>query len=265
MQEFGVVGYPLVHSLSPYLFNRLFRLRGWQAVYRRFELKSLAALPQLVSCRLLKGLNITIPHKHAFFPFCDVVHWTAQVCGAVNVVRIERGRTVALLFGANTDLLAFMEVLREVEQEVSGRKALVLGSGGVSTAVQYALRAQGWEVQVVSRSPERGDLTYEALDESICGEVALVVNCTPLGMYPHLDGVPPLPYHCFGRGQVAIDLVYNPPDTLFLKKCRRQGCKVVSGVRLFVLQAWYSLRWWMGDAFLSVPSDSDSFVSHQTL
>lgn len=254
MQEFGVVGYPLVHSLSPYLFNRLFKKMGWQAVYHGFELKSLTVLPQLFAQRRLAGLNVTIPHKRAFLPFCDGLHWTAQVCDAVNAVRVEHHLGCVFLYGANTDLLAFVEVLREVEQEVNDRRALVLGSGGVSGAVQYALRVRGWEVLVVSRSSERGDLTYDELDEDVCGGVALVVNCTPLGMYPGVDSAPPLPYRCLGKGQVAVDLVYNPPDTLFLKRCREQGCRVVSGVRLFVLQAWYSLRWWLGDPLVEAVS-----------
>ncbi len=248
MAHYGLIGSALGHSRSPELFQAIFRREGiTSGRYGLYELQDITHLPALLgNAPQLAGLNVTIPFKQAIIPMLHSLAPEATAVGAVNTVRIRDGH----LSGYNTDIDGFramlaphLELLRSQAGTIRTR-ALVLGSGGASRAVAYVLREQGVLFRVVSRSRERGDLTWDLLDRTIMGVCKLVINTTPLGMWPKVDEAPPLPYHAIGREHHLLDLVYNPEETLFMQRGRMAGAVVENGSVMLREQAEAAWRIW---------------------
>lgn len=241
MTRYGLIGKPLSHSLSQQYFTEKFRREGLEGHrYDLFELDRVEDLRPLVAATPgLRGLNVTIPFKQAVMPLLDAIDPLAAAVGAVNAIRIADGR----LTGHNTDAEGFRSTLLPLLQ---GRKprALVLGSGGASRAVAFVLKEQGIRFRVVSRSRERGDLTYDLLEPIVVEVCTLIINATPLGMHPGTGASPPLPYEAIGPRHVLIDLVYNPPETAFLRQGRQRGATVANGLAMLHAQAEASWRIW---------------------
>lgn len=241
MKLYGIIGRPLAHSASPALFKDRFAREGLaDHRYERFELEHVEELPALIaSAPDLAGLNVTIPFKRSVIPLLDELDPTAAAVGAVNTILIRRGRTV----GHNTDVAGFRTQLepllpRLVRPGSDLRpRALVLGSGGASRAVAYVLRELGIRFRVVSRSRERGDLTWDLVDRTVIGVCPLIINTTPLGMAPFHQEAPPLPYEAIGARHVLIDLIYEPVETLFLAEGRKRGAWVENGMGMLKAQA----------------------------
>jgi shikimate dehydrogenase len=251
MRLFGLIGYPLSHSFSRKYFTEKFGKEAiTDASYELFELPDLKALPALLKQNPeLRGLNVTIPHKLNVIPYLDRLDDAAARIGAVNVVKVHPdGRTT----GFNSDYFGFQNSLTDWYRQLHGdgglpklktQKALILGSGGASKAVQTALSDMAIPYQIVSRQAESG-LGYEQLTEQLVAEHQLIINTTPLGMSPHTDSFPPLPYHWLGSGHHLYDLVYNPTETRFMNFGKAQGARVLGGLPMLYAQAEKSWEIW---------------------
>ncbi|HRH39722.1 MAG TPA: shikimate dehydrogenase, partial [Flavobacteriales bacterium] len=208
--------------------------------YDAFPLEDIGQLPQLIADTPgLRGLNVTIPHKQRVMPLLHRVDPLAAAVGAVNTILIDNGE----LIGYNTDVEGFRQTLLPL---ITGPKprALVLGTGGASRAVAYVLKEQGIKFRVVSRDRSRGDMTYDLLEPIMVDVCKLIINTTPVGMHPHVEAAPPLPYSAIGEDHVLIDLVYNPEHTQFLNEGEMRGATIANGMRMLEAQAEASWRIW---------------------
>ena len=241
MEQYGLIGYPLGHSFSRRFFNgEFFPEHGIEAEYLNFEIPEAEGLLEVVRTHpLLRGLNCTIPHKQAVIPLLDEISPEAREIGAVNVIRIRDGR----LKGFNSDIIGFMDSLRPLLQPHHHR-ALVLGSGGASKAVWAGLRRLGLEPTQVSRKAGEGVLSYEMLSPEVMADHTVVVNCSPVGMFPRVDECPAIPYELLSERHLLYDLVYNPLDTLFMQRGRECGATVKNGLEMLRLQALASWKFW---------------------
>lgn len=242
MKAYGLIGYPLTHSFSEQYFARKFSREGITGCsYKLFELSAIGQLPGLLVSRPdLKGLNVTIPYKEAVIPFLDELDEETARIGAVNVIRIENGRTK----GYNSDYQGFKKSLENFLGSTKNVQALVLGTGGASKAVKAALRHLHIPYQVVSRQAGEGVITYADISPELLGAYSLIINTTPLGTYPKTDTFPELPYQALGPDHFLFDLVYNPAETVFLRKGREAGTKTQNGYEMLVLQAEAAWQIW---------------------
>lgn len=244
-KEYGLIGYPLGHSFSERYFSRKFDQENIDASYRLFPLIEISMFPGLIKeIENLKGLNVTIPYKESVIRFLNEVSTEAKEIGAVNVIKITTDKNCnPVLTGYNSDFVGFRESLKTfLDKRIE--KALVLGTGGASKAVAHALKQLRIEVSFVSRNPNKDMYGYEELNESIISQHLLIVNTTPLGMYPHNDNCPDIPYHLLSDKHFCYDLIYNPEETEFMKRSKMQGAKVKNGLEMLHLQAEEAWKIW---------------------
>lgn len=245
MRLFGLIGYPLEHSFSPMYFQQKFENQLITDVdYQLFPLENIHELPRLIANeRNLTGFNVTIPYKETIIPFLDYVDETAQAIGAVNTVKLERVGEKVRLLGYNTDYQGFLCGFQELRfsQPVT---ALILGTGGASKAVAYALRKEGADFKFVSRKPKTGCLCYGDLDKAVMCATNLIVNASPVGMSPREDMCPDIPYEWLNEQHSLYDLVYNPLETKFLQNGKKKGARVINGLPMLYGQAEASWRIW---------------------
>lgn len=240
---YGLIGDRLGHSFSADYFNHKFGIEHINAEYCLFPLEKIEDIVDLFrEYPNIHGLNVTIPYKESVMRFVNDVSEEASEIGAVNVLRIEHGTDgKPRIFGYNTDVIGFQTSLMPMLSplSLSQLKALVLGTGGASKAVTYVLRKCGIGYRCVSRNPRLGtdDLAYSQLTPAIVEECKLIVNCTPLGMWPNVDAAPDIPYEGITPEHRGFDLVYNPKETLFMKKMKEQGAKVKNGLEMLHIQA----------------------------
>lgn len=245
---YGLIGYPLTHSFSKKYFTEKFAREGIeQSRYELFPLSSINELPQLLLNQPnLRGLNVTIPYKQSVILYLHEIAEEARAIGAVNVVKIEDGK----LKGFNSDAYGFekslIDLLAQKSSESTDLQALILGTGGASKAVCYVLDKMNIPHRYVSRNKMKEDFTYEEITATVLGDYRLVINCTPLGTYPNEDTFPPLPYHAVTERHFFYDLVYNPAETLFLKKGKVNGASTLNGLPMLHLQAERSWEIWEG-------------------
>ncbi len=238
---YGLIGYPLGHSFSKQFFTDKFAAEGIAAEYRNFEIPEARMLLDVVrNTPNLKGLNCTIPHKQAILPLLDELSPEAKQIGAVNVIKIMAdGR----LKGYNSDIIGFTDSIRPLLQP-HHRHALILGTGGASLAIKAGLEQLGLTSTYVSRTKREDGLTYEELTAEVVREYQVIVNCSPVGMYPHTNEVPALPYQALTSQHLLYDLVYNPLQTAFMKNGAAQGAIVKNGLEMLHLQALASWNFW---------------------
>lgn len=238
MRLFGLIGFPLSHSFSKGFFTEKFSAENISGcAYENFPIADISAFPALwAEHPELEGLNVTIPYKQAVIPYLDDLSDAARAMGAVNCVRREGKR----LTGHNTDVLGFGRSLQPL-LKAHHTQALVLGTGGAAQAVKYALKNLNIRFSEISRN---GPITYDAITPEMMASHQLIVNTTPLGMYPNVDAAPPLPYAFAGPNHLFYDLVYNPPETLFMKRGAERGAVVKNGYEMLVLQAEASWEIW---------------------
>ena len=238
MRSFGLIGRTLGHSFSQRYFTEKFRREGIDAQYRNYEMPDVSGVrPLIESVPDLCGLNVTIPYKRDVIPLLSSLSHEAHDIGAVNVVRIRDMR------GFNTDVVGFRESLRPLLQPHHTR-ALVLGTGGASAAVKHGLHQLGIATQSVSRTPTVDTITYTDLDAEMMKRHTVIVNCTPLGTYPDTHACPDIPYHMLTPRHLLFDLVYNPSETLFLRRGREQGATITNGYQMLILQAEAAWKIW---------------------
>lgn len=245
MKEFGLIGKKLGHSFSKNYFSEKFDKENiTDSNYELYELSSADELPNLIERfkGKLKGLNVTIPYKEDVLPFLSDIDPAAKAIGAVNVLKISSQGKVK---GYNSDYYGFKTSLEKfLDSELNNLKALILGTGGASKAVKQALIDLGIDYKYVSRSGGDNQLSYEDLNSDVIRDHKLIINSTPLGMYPNIDSCPDLPYQDIREGHYLYDLVYNPEETLFMKKGRENGAKAIHGLEMLVLQAEKSWEIW---------------------
>lgn len=245
-REFGIIGYPLAQSASPAFFNKKFSDENINAQYIPFEIESIEELQRVLEEHpLLCGFNVTIPYKVDVMKYLESISDEAEAISAVNVVKITRDTTgKALLRGYNSDVIGFT---RSIEPLVKGRhkKALILGTGGVSKAVAYSLKSLGIEYLFISRRATKNSIKYEEISDEIIQSHTLIINCTPLGMVGHgIDQCPDIPYEKLSSNHLLYDVVYNPENTMFLQKGAAQGAETKSGYEMWYLQALASWEIW---------------------
>lgn len=246
MDKYGLIGYPLGHSFSISYFNEKFENEGINAVYENFEIADITNLREILdSYPNLKGLNVTIPYKEQVIRYLDSISPAAKAIGAVNVIRITHKGKKVLLKGFNSDVIGFTRSI-EPMLEPAHKKALILGTGGASKAINYGLRSLGIETKFVSRSKKKDMLTYQELTPTHMQEYKVIVNCTPLGMYPKFEECPMLPYEAMDDKTLLYDLIYNPDETMFMQQGRKYGATVKNGLEMLLLQAFASWDFWNG-------------------
>ncbi len=250
MHIYGLIGSTLKHSWSREYFIRKFAAAGIHADYKLFELAHVGDLPALVSSeKQLCGLNVTIPYKQSVIPFLSGISPEAETIGAVNTIRIERQGGNISMTGFNTDAPAFSAELGRFAYG-EDKSALVLGAGGAAMAVAHVLKNEGWKFSMVSRSGKLpGALTYDKLTPDLMASVKLIVNATPLGMYPDVDAMPPLPWDYITHNHLLFDLVYNPEETRFMQMGMAKGAMVNNGLGMLKRQAELAWDIWTKDQF----------------
>ncbi|MDR2936465.1 MAG: shikimate dehydrogenase [Rikenellaceae bacterium] len=245
MRRFGLIGNPVGHSFSRGYFSKKFSEEGIaDAVYENFQLETIDELPGLLGRHPdLAGLNVTIPYKQQVLRYLDQIDPEAEAIGAVNCIRIERRSEKPFLTGCNADAHGFEASLLSLTRGTRP-DALVLGTGGASRAVDFILSKHGIRYRPVSRTASSGTIAYEELTPDVIRMHRLIINTTPLGMYPKMDTFPELPYDAIGPEHLLIDLVYNPPQTEFLRRGRLRGATAMGGYAMLVVQAERSWAVW---------------------
>lgn len=243
MARFGLIGHPLEHSFSQRFFTEFFDKEGINHRYDNYDIEDVHQFTSLFEGNHgLKGLNVTSPYKEAIIPYLDGYDTIVDEIKSTNtLLRLQDGRII----GFNTDVIGFATTLQQhLASTPIPSSALILGTGGASEAVQYVLRHQGIPYLLVSRDPQRGDLTYSTLSPEDIGNHLLIINCTLLGTYPKIHLAPALPYEAISADHLLIDLVYNPEETLFMRKGREKGARTVNGLTMLHEQAKASWRIW---------------------
>ncbi len=244
MRLFGLIGYPLTHSFSKKYFTEKFEREGLKDCrYENFQIASIEELRSILSQPGLEGLNVTIPYKEKVISFLDQSSDAVKKIKACNCIKIKNGK----LLGYNTDIAGFEKSLKKNWNPFLHSHALILGTGGAAKAVKYVLDKFDVKYRKVSRKPSADSYSYEQLTRSIISKYKLIINTTPLGMYPNVVEAPPIPYEFLTPEHFLFDLIYNPEETLFLKKGRERGAFVQNGYDMLVLQAEENWRIWNTD------------------
>ncbi|MBE6309493.1 MAG: shikimate dehydrogenase [Bacteroidales bacterium] len=241
---YGLLGYPLGHSFSRNYFNNKFEAENIDAEYINFEIPDINMLMEVISEYYnLNGLNVTIPYKEQVIPFLDELDEDAANIGAVNVIKIIHENNNLKLKGYNSDVIGFCDSISPLLKPHM-KKAMILGTGGAAKAVMYGLNKFGIDSQLVSRKKTDNTITYTDIDKNIIDEYHIIVNTTPLGMYPNIDECPDIPYELLSEKHLCYDLLYNPDETLFMKKAKENGATVKNGLEMLLLQAFVSYEIW---------------------
>ena len=241
MNHFGLIGYPLTHSFSKKYFDQKFKEKHiHDASFSLWELENINQLPELIkSTDGIKGICITIPYKKKVFEYLDESDDAVKAIGACNCIKIKNDK----LYGYNTDILGFkLSFMNKLQPH--HKKALILGSGGASAGIEYVLKELNIEYLIVSRQNLSNNITYTDITTEMINEYQIIINCTPLGTYPNIDTCPPLPYNAISLTNYLFDLVYNPEETLFLKKGKEKGAIIQNGYDMLVHQAEENWRIW---------------------
>ena len=243
MTNFGLIGKSLSHSFSKTYFEKKFNdLNLINHTYQNFELNTIFEIENVLKTPNLKGLNVTNPYKEVIIPFLDELTADAKQIGAVNCIKISNEKTI----GYNTDFYGFAQSIKPF-LEPQHNKALILGTGGAAKAVEYALKNIGVEVYFVTSSAVKKNNTtffYNELNNHIFNAFKLIVNTTPVGLFPNINDAPKIPYNLITANHLCYDLIYNPSETLFLKKAKEQGALIVNGYSMLQLQAEKSWEIW---------------------
>lgn len=246
MDKYGLIGFPLGHSFSKNFFNEKFENEDINAKYLNFELPNIDSLPEIIDMNPeLKGLNVTIPYKEKVISYLDYISPEARAIGAVNVIRVTHKGKDVILRGYNSDVIGFTKSIEPLLERFH-KKALILGTGGASKAINYGLKSLGLETVFVSRFKRPGTIQYDEVTPDVINEYNVIVNCTPVGMYPKVEECPNLPYEAMNSHTLLYDLIYNPDETLFMHNGAEHGATVKNGLEMLLLQAFASWEFWNG-------------------
>lgn len=241
MKHYGLIGKSLEHTFSPDFFKKFFQENGIHADYRIFELETLMNCREVLEN--LDGCNVTIPYKEAIIPFLDDLSLEAKAIGAVNVVQNFNGK----LIGHNSDAFGFHNSIKPFLTNRHER-AIVFGTGGASKAVSYVLKGIGVDVIFISRNPSaENEFHYNEVNENMLRACKLIINTTPIGMFPNVSEAMDLPYEALTVEHLLVDLIYNPEKTKFLAEGEKQGAAILNGVSMLREQALKSFEIWSRD------------------
>ena len=245
MKKYGLLGYPLGHSFSKNYFNQKFEAEKIDAEYLNFEIPDIKEIKSVIKENPeLNGLNVTIPYKQQVIPYLDDLDNDARLIGAVNVIKFSKGLFGKVkLKGYNSDIIGFKQSIEPLLKD-HHRKALLLGTGGASKAVFHGLKQLGIAATFVSRQSKEYCITYEEITEKIMEQYHVIVNTTPLGMYPNVNACPNIPYELLTSDHLLYDLLYNPDETLFMQKGKERGAVVKNGLEMLLLQAFAAWEIW---------------------
>ena len=242
----GLIGKSISHSFSkPYFEEKFLKEQRTDCSYLNFDLENLDGLMNIISEHQLSGLNVTKPYKEAVIPFLHELDETAKAIHAVNCIKITYTNGIPYLKGYNTDYYGFAQSIKPFLEPIH-QKALILGTGGASKAVHYALKQVGLDVYYVTRGEKKTEhyFNYTELNEYVLKAFKLIVNCTPLGMYPNNAAKPEIPYHYLTPEHLLYDVIYNPPLTEFLSEGKAHGATVINGLNMLKLQAEKAWEIW---------------------
>lgn len=241
MATFGLLGKNISYSFSKPYFEQYFASKNLKHTYLNFDIQSIEEIKKVLKENPdLKGMNVTIPFKEEILPYLYKINKEAKLIGAVNTVKISKNGN---LIGHNTDHYGFAKSLGE-HLPIANKKALILGTGGASKAIAYVLSSLNFEYKQVSREKKDKQITYADLDFETVRDHKLIINCTPLGTSPNINAFPKLNYEGIGSDHLLFDLIYNPRLTLFLKKGKDQGARIVNGMDMLQYQAKKSWKIW---------------------
>ncbi len=242
---YGLIGYPLGHSFSQNYFNQKFEAESINAQYVNFEIPDIGDFMEVIAENPdLNGLNVTIPYKEQIIPYMNEMDDDAAKIGAVNVIKFIRSKDGAIKFkGYNSDIIGFCDSISPL-LTTKMRKALILGTGGAAKAVRQGLVNLGIEPTFVSRSLRAGMLSYSELTPEVMASHHVIVNTTPVGMYPHTQECPEIPYNLLTHEHLCYDLIYNPDVTMFMKKAQEKGATTKNGLEMLLLQAFAAWNIW---------------------
>lgn len=240
--QFGLIGKKLNHSFSKKYFEEKFLAQSINHSYQNFELENINEIQTIFKIGNLRGLNVTIPYKEVVIPFLDELSEEAKIIGAVNCIQFKGTKKI----GFNTDAFGFEQMIKPFF-ETQHDKALIFGTGGASKAVKYVLEKLGVKVFQVSRTKSENVFTYHEVSSTMMRACKLLVNTTPLGMFPQVDEALEIPYQAIDEKHLVIDLIYNPKQTLFLKKAKEQGATILNGETMLYQQAEKSWKIWNAD------------------
>ncbi len=241
MKKYGLIGKHLGHSFSPTFFKAYFEEHNIDAQYGIIELDSLENCRETI--KEFDGCNVTIPYKEAIIPYLDELSEEAGAIGAVNVIQIQDGK----LIGHNSDAFGFHQSIKPFLTSAHER-ALILGTGGASKAVAYILKKIGLDVFYISRNPKgENNFSYEDMNEHMLSSCKMIVNTTPIGMFPNIDNLVPIPYEYLTEEHLLVDLIYNPRKTRFLYEGEKKGATILNGETMLKEQALKSYRIWNKD------------------
>lgn len=241
---YGLIGYPLRHSFSIDYFNHKFHAEDINAEYVNFEIEDIGDLMEIIAEEpRLNGLNVTSPYKEQVLPYMNHLDESAEVVGAVNVIKFVRQDKGLELHGYNSDVMGFLRSVQPLINE-ERKQAMILGTGGAAKAVAHALRQLGVEVSFVSRQKTAHTIVYEEITKNMVHANKFIINATPLGKFPDVDKCPDFPYKFLTKEHLCYDLVYNPDETLFMKKSLQAGAQVKNGLEMLLLQAFESYSIW---------------------
>lgn len=240
MAKFGLIGKNIGYSFSKKFFTEKFKNEAFPHSYENFDIDSIALFPEIISKNeALKGLNVTIPYKEEILPFLDDLDSEAKQIGAINTIKVSGNK----LIGYNTDHFGFQKSLEKF-LPLQNKKALILGTGGASKAVAFALKNLGFEYKFVSRKENTDALSYTSLSKRIIKNHLLIVNCTPLGTFPNIDDCPTIPYQYLTKHHLLFDLIYNPAETEFLNRGKNNGAMIINGLDMLRFQAEKAWQIW---------------------
>ena len=236
MKSFGLIGHPLEHSFSKKYFENKFEKEHLDCSFSNFDLENLNNLDEIISENTdLQGFTITHPYKNEVIKHLDFIEENAKEIGAVNVVKIDSDRK---LHGFNSDYIGFQGLLEDAIQDRKIGRALILGTGGASKAVSFVLKNKNIDLQFVTRNIRlENQISYSELKNDGFHDNELIINATPVGMHPNANNCLDLPFETLNSTNILIDLIYNPAETVFLKKGKLQGAKIYNGLKMLYLQA----------------------------
>ena len=243
MKQYGLIGYPLGHSFSKKYFTEKFENEHIDARYDLYELDDISKFTTIIENTELNGLNVTIPYKEKVIRFLNELDDSSEKIGAVNVIKFIRQNNKLILKGYNSDAIGFENALKPYLKSYH-KNALILGTGGASKAINYVLQKLDIKTTFVSRTTSTGKLTYNELNKLTIDSNLLIVNASPLGTFPNTTQCPDIPYQYLTQNHILFDVVYNPAETLFMKKGKEKGALVINGEGMLTGQALAAWKIW---------------------
>ena len=237
---YGLLGKNIDYSFSKNFFSKKFKNENINCKYLNFDIQNISEFKSIISDKNISGLNVTIPYKEDVIKYVDKISSDAKSIGAVNTIKISNEK----LTGYNTDHIGFSKSIEKINGFKNIESALILGSGGASKAVQFALEKMNIKYTIVSRSNSTECINYDQVSEKIIKNHKLIINCTPLGTFPDVERCPEIEYRFLSSFNILYDLVYNPEQSSFLIKGLKAGCKIKNGLEMLEIQAIESWKIW---------------------